>query len=541
MMQGTGRIGIKLIERGQNLIEPGLPLGGGFGAFDGGPHASGIIIALRASWLALAVPAAALVAFGLSLTGSFHFDDYSLFSDPLISSPQGWYEVFEPLHTRPLTYLTFWINHQLGGSNPFGYHLVNLLLHAACAFLVLRCLEKLIPARAAWIGALIFAIHPIQTEPVNYVFARSTLLMTLFVLLSCRAWLSGRAWVAVAWFGAALLSKEECVTFPLFLALLEWTRSRRWRPIAWMLALALAAGLRTMWATRVIAGSGAGVGAGISPFEYASMQGIAILRYLRLIVIPWGFTVDADLGTPATWLRIAAWIGVALLAGLALWRIKGAGLWLLGGLILLAASSTLFPAADLAVDRRMYLPMLAFTAAIGLILEHRTVWVVGLAVVLAAVSLHYSQAWTTEESLWREAVAQAPLKVRPKRQLARATGPAEARLLLEEAKGLAPEDPGVASDLGRLYLRQGNPALALGEFGRALALLPTDAGAISDRASALAGLGDAATAKLEYGRALKFDRCYAGALYALRKLGEPRPIPSDCRYSAEVKALLESR
>ncbi|MDQ2945773.1 MAG: hypothetical protein M3Y27_07500, partial [Acidobacteriota bacterium] len=62
---------------------------------------------------------AALCAFGASLAGSFHLDDYSLFSQDL----------WRPLDIRPLTYFTFWINHELGGQNPVGYHAVNLGLH----------------------------------------------------------------------------------------------------------------------------------------------------------------------------------------------------------------------------------------------------------------------------------------------------------------------------------------------------------------------------------------------------------------------------
>jgi hypothetical protein len=61
--------------------------------------------------------AAALAAFGLTAAGSFHFDDYSLFSDPAITSPDGWMEVWRAARTRPLTYFTLWLNYQAGGAN----------------------------------------------------------------------------------------------------------------------------------------------------------------------------------------------------------------------------------------------------------------------------------------------------------------------------------------------------------------------------------------------------------------------------------------
>jgi tetratricopeptide (TPR) repeat protein len=482
--------------------------------------------------LRIFVLAVALVAFGAAPAGSFHYDDFSLFADPLVSSPRGWYEVFEPLHTRPLTYLTFWLNYQAGGTAAWGYLLVNLLLHLGCALLAFECLRRMLdrPETAA-VAAALFAANPVQAEAVNYVFARTTLLMALFCLLSLREWLRSRDWAAVAWFAAALLCKEEAVAFPLFLA--GWSRDRRrWKPLAAMLALAAVAGLRTVWAARAIAGSGAGAQAGISPLDYASMQGIAILRYLRLLVLPWGFTPDPDLGSPAPWLRGAAW---ATVLGLLWWQRRNP--WVTGAALLLAPTSTFLPAADLAVDRRMYLPLFALAPVAA-----RFRFAGCAILIFAAVSLHYTvSVWRTDESLWRNAVRRAPAKTRPLRQLARTVAPAEATGLLEKAKGIQPDDPGVASDLGRMYLRTGRPGLALPEFGRALAAAPSDPMAISNRAAALVALGDAATARSEYRRALGIDPCFADALFALKQLGDASPIPPGCRFSAEVQALLDHR
>jgi protein O-mannosyl-transferase len=73
------------------------------------------------------------------------------------------------------------------------------------------------PSRAADYAALIFAVHPLQTEAVNYVWARANLLMTTLCLLALREWLRDRGWCAVAWFGLALLAKQECVALPVLL------------------------------------------------------------------------------------------------------------------------------------------------------------------------------------------------------------------------------------------------------------------------------------------------------------------------------------
>ena len=166
-----------------------------------------------------------LFSFGRAVNAPFHFDDYALLVDPVIQSPAGGLEVWRPMQTRPLTYFTFWLNWRLGGFDPIGFHAVNLAIHIVSSFLVLLCLRRLMPERAAFIAAFVFAIHPVQTEAVVYVFARSTLLSSCLAFAAFLSWLRGRHWMAVAWFAAALLAKEEVAAFPVFLGLLHLTIS----------------------------------------------------------------------------------------------------------------------------------------------------------------------------------------------------------------------------------------------------------------------------------------------------------------------------
>ena len=154
---------------------------------------------MRARLLLLA---AALVAFGASLGSGFHFDDYAIFADPALTSPRRLARgVARCAQTRPLTYLTFWLNCQSGGGDPAGYHVFNLLLHLGAVLLLYECLRRLLPERAALVAAALFALHPVQAEAVNYVWARSILLATVFCLLSLRAWLR-RAAVDARWRGS---------------------------------------------------------------------------------------------------------------------------------------------------------------------------------------------------------------------------------------------------------------------------------------------------------------------------------------------------
>jgi tetratricopeptide (TPR) repeat protein len=433
----------------------------------------------------------------------------------------------------------------LGDGNPAGYHAVNLALHLAAILLLWDALGRLLPLNARLIATAIFAVHPFQAEPVNYIFARSTLLATVLCLAALRSWTRGRGWWAVACFGSALLAKEECVAFPVFLLLLSLPLSRKSKelwPITAMFALSFAAGLRVLLAAKTTPGSGAGAQAAVSWQTYLLTEGQVILRYFRMLVLPWGFTVDPDIPVPPLWLGALAWIAVLGLAWLA-WRLRNrsrAGVWFIGGLVLLLPSSSIFPANDLAADYRMYLPMIGFAASIGVLLERaRPVYLAAAMFALVFFSFVRTAAWQTEESLWADAVQKSPAKVRPRIQLARAVEPNRALEILEQAQRMAPDDPQIPSEEGRVYLSLGNPGQALVEFGRTLALTPRSADAFNNRGAALLGLNQRDAAMQDFERALALDPCQFNARLNLRHLGVFVPTPARCKLTAEQKSALE--
>lgn len=455
---------------------------------------------------------AALAAFGASLGSGFHFDDYAIFSDASLQSTRGWLEIWSLRQTRPLTYLSFWLN----GRDPVAMHAVNLLLHLTAVLLAFECLRRLLPERVALIAAAIFAVHPLQAESVDYIWGRSIVLAAVFCFASMLAWITGRRWLAVALFAAALLAKEEVAAFPVFLLILDHRRDRP--KIAIMLALALAAGLRVIYATAVTPGAPAGVQAGITPWHYFLAQGVVIWRYIRMLAVPFGFTVDPEIAVPPVAVGLAGWAAIGL--GLAVAPLGKLRPWLAGAVVLLLPSSSIFPAADLAADRRMYLPLFAFAAA-GAMLMARAHWrwvPVTAVAAFAVLGMARTQVWLSDERLWREAVEAAPDKVRPRIQLSRNVPPAEGLQLLAGARRLAPNDPSVAAETGKALLASGQPAQALSEFGRALALAPRDANNYNNRGVALAALGQDAAARLDFQRALALDPALAAARDNLAKL-----------------------
>jgi tetratricopeptide (TPR) repeat protein len=523
MVQRARRGRIHRVQYFQDLRNARLALGGGLGFRGRFCHTENINLS-RPKLLLLA---AGFAAFVLSLWGSFHFDDYSVLTG----------NVFHTLSTRPLTALTFWFSRALGDVNPLDYHAINLALHLAAILLLYDVLRPLIPARAAFIAALIFAIHPIQAETVNYVFARSTSLDTVLCLAALRAWLRGRHWRAAVWFAAALLAKEESVSFPILLLLLTVSISpAAWKvklkPIAAMLFLALAAGLWVFIEANITPGSQGAAHAGISWHDYLLTQGPVILRYLRLLIIPWGFNVDSDIPIPPVWLGVGAWLLIAALIAVAARRFArvGPGFWFIAGIVLLLPSSSIFAASDLAADRRMYLPMIAFAACVGLLLQHvKPAVAVAIAVLPIGLSIQRTLVWQTEQSLWTDAVEKSPNKVRTKIQLARYSDPPRALDLLEQARKLAPEDPRIPTEAGRICLQTRDYARAYSEFGRALALEPGSAEALNNRGVALRAMGRNDAARQDFERALAIDPCQHDARANLASLGVNRPSPTDCR------------
>ncbi len=438
-----------------------------------------------------------LLAFGASVTHGFHLDDYAVVHGP------DWNQ----WQTRPLTGLSFAVNSKLS-ENPPLWHLVSLTGHVAAVLLLYQVLLFLLPEQTALLAAAIFAVHPLQAETVAYVFSRATIFSTLFSLGAFLAWRRDRPWLAVASLALAILSKEDCAAVPLVILAMERPRNRR-RVIALtaMFSAVIAAAVHSVLVTRAIAGSGAGYSAGSSPLLYLLNQGFVIIRYLRLLIFPYGFTVDAEIHVTAG-AAIVSWIAVIALGVFAARNNR----YVLAGLLLLIPSSSIVPLADLSADHRMYLPMIAFAPGLALWLGRLPKWTgVVVVLVLVGISAERMGVWGNEERLWTEAVERAPDKLRPRIQLARAVGPKRALAILQDTKPSYPNSSEVNGELGRVYLELGHPELALAEFGTVLGRNPRDPHAMNNRGVALRALGQEAAARQDFERALKLDSCLEDA------------------------------
>ncbi|HYR83022.1 MAG TPA: tetratricopeptide repeat protein [Terriglobia bacterium] len=166
---------------------------------------------------------AGILLFGASFNDPFHFDDTLITGDSNVTNPARWSHFFNPLYLRQFTFFSFYLNHLVGGVDPAGYHLVNVALHIANAVLLFFLLGRFFERWIAIAAAAVFLVHPIQTEPVLYVYQRSILLACFFSLLGLIALVERRHWLAVLFFFLAFEGKESAIAVPLAVAVLVGT------------------------------------------------------------------------------------------------------------------------------------------------------------------------------------------------------------------------------------------------------------------------------------------------------------------------------
>jgi len=168
-------------------------------------------------------------------------DDIYITTSPCIIGPLGLKEIWttNAADISPLTLTTFWVEHALWGLPPLPYHLVNVLMHGACAVALWRVLRSLrVPG--AWLGAALWALHPVQVESVAWITETKNAQSGLFFLLSILffvRWLRAgenqkrNSWnyVLTLLFAAlAMASKSSTVVLPVVLCLCAWWIEGRW-------------------------------------------------------------------------------------------------------------------------------------------------------------------------------------------------------------------------------------------------------------------------------------------------------------------------
>jgi len=213
-------------------------------------------------WSILLVAAVFLVYQPVWRAGFIWDDDYHLTANPCIIGPLGLKEIWTTSAAMyyPLVLTTFWVEHALWGLDPLGYHLVNILLHGAGAILLWRVLRRL-AVPGAWLGAALWALHPVQVESVAWITETKNTQSGMFYLLAILFFLK---WhdappaakrppllyaLALACATLAMLSKSSTVMLPVVLGLCAWWHHERWswRAVAWLAPFFLISAVVGAW------------------------------------------------------------------------------------------------------------------------------------------------------------------------------------------------------------------------------------------------------------------------------------------------------
>jgi len=409
----------------------------------------------------------------------------------------------------PLMHSAFWVMHRLWGDATLGYHLVNIVLYATSAWLLLALLRRLaIPG--ALFAAFLFALHPVQVESVAWITELKNTLSTLFYLLAAHAYLRfdetrrPAAWgTAAAWFVAGLLTKTVIATLPFSLAVVLWWKrgSLTWqkdvRPLLPLVALGIAGGLTTAWVERTYIGA-TGSEFNFSAIERILIAGRAVCFYAAQLVWPANlmFTYPRWTVSQAVWWQylFPASVGAALFLS---WRLRDRTRAPLAALLLYGIALgpalgfvNIFPFIySFVADHFQYTATLAgltFLAAVSSTLAARYIsssWVrtaiAGVVLApLAVLTWQLSHQYVSAEVLYRSTIARNPSAWMSYQNLGGmmlGTSGAdleEAASLIRESLRLRPGNAEAYNNLGYYYQRRGDPAAARKHYEEAVRLEP---------------------------------------------------------------------
>jgi tetratricopeptide (TPR) repeat protein len=505
---------------------------------------------------------ATFVAYLPCLRGEFLWDDAGHVTAPALQTWSGLVRIWvEPGVTQqyyPLLHSAFWLEHRLWGDATLGYHLINVLWHAASAALLVAILRHL-AITGALLAGLVFAVHPVAVESVAWISEQKNTLSTVFALAAVLAWVrfddthQRRHYVtATLWFLAALLTKTVTATVPAALLVIAWWRRGRltWRgdvmPLLPWLALGAVAGLSTRWFEAHQIGA-AGDEFSLSVVERFLLAGRVGWFYLGKLVFPVGlaffyprWTIDS--ASVWSWLFFAATLG---LLAFGVWgsrrsRAPLAATLLYGGALFpVLGFFNVYPFVfSYVADHFQYLAsvaMIAFlcgSAAHGLArlqAPRRLRFASGGALLLGLGALTWQQSKSYRDifSLYETTLARNPDSWVAHLNLGTALDDAgrteESLRHLQRALALKPDHPETLNSLGNVLNQLNRPAEALPLVQRALQREPRFAVAANTLGVTLMALGRDEDGRAAFQRAIKLDRTqslpHANLAWALARGG----------------------
>ena len=488
-------------------------------------------------------------------------DDVMLTGNPCIVGPLGLKEIWTTSYSDicPLTLTTLWAEHALWGLAPLPYHLMNILLHGVCALLLWRVL-RLLRVPGAWLGAALWALHPVNVASVAWVTEMKNTQSCLFYLLAILFFArtlktdnsgepTGRGW-NYGWmllFAAlAMASKSSTVVLPFVLCLCAWWMEGRWRwrnllKIGPVFLMSIVSGMASSWTQGVQL---AVVGASSWTQTWAERlvtAGDAIWFYLGKLVWPHPLIAiyprwQIEAGHGISYLPLLAVILVSLI----LWLKRDgwsrpcffAWTYFLAALLpVLGLAGMVYSRYSFVADHFQYLAAMGPLALAAAGMTRLADFVVpgrarlqlvagaGLLLILALCGWHRSWVYENQQTLWTDTLAKNPECWIAYDNLGFVSSQQgrtdEAIARFQKALELNPNAAETHSNLGRVLLQKGLINEALAEFQEALKIDPSVAVAHNNLGSALLQAGQMNDAITEFQKALVLNPNIAGARYNL--------------------------
>lgn len=507
---------------------------------------------------AAALAGLVLLAHVKALGGTFHYDDFhSLVDNPSVrdfgqvgayfSDPQTFSADPQKSMYRPLLLLSYALNYAVAGYEASIFIAVNVAIHLGCTLLV-WLIGRRLAEPAAWWAAALFAVHPLASEPVNYVSSRSESLAALWMLAAFYVHsLDRRLWqgVGLGLFVLGLLTKSVAVVLPALLLGRAWYRREPldWRGHLpyWATALAYVALLQ---AVGFLGSSLAAAPRGLA--DQWATQAKAWVYYLKLALLPHSLSVEHGFVVSGP-TDAVPWAAAALLASLA-WALGQRGrralFWGAWAAIALLPASVV-PLNVLVNEHRLYLAGvgLAFLLAplLGRVAAVRALGALPAALrrhgpaaltvaLLALMSMARSEVWRDAGRLWGDAAAKAPYMSRPQAQWGHAllqSGDRQgARAAFARAVALDPGHRAARTNLANMRYEEALSRRDSSAMRQVLAAYEAVVAADSTYGEALNGLGSASM----------FLGDTARAESAFRQLAKVRPNMAAAHYNLGLLA-----
>lgn len=495
--------------------------------------------------LALLLVAVTFIAYIPVIRGGFVWDDAELITqNPMVREGNGLQRIWftkEAFDYYPLTWSLFWLEWRLWGANAMGFHLVNILLHAANAVLVWLLLRRLrVPA--SWLAGLVFAIHPVNVATVAWISEHKNTLSMLFFTTATLLYLkfdAERRWgcyvLALAAFLLALLAKTAVVMLPVVLLGCVWWLHRRvrWKDFLFTVpffGMSLVFGLVTIWFQFHRAMGGVTnraedllsrlVAAGWGPWFYLSK--IVWPFHLSAIYPKW--KVD-----PTVWISYLPGLTLAGCLALFWWKretwgrslLFGVGYFLVMLFPVLGFFNQAFFSISLVADHFQYFAMagvIALITAAGTVIfprlnqRSRSVGLslaVAVVMTLGAVTWARAAIYVQNRTLWEDTLKKNPdawlAHNNLGNELFHAGELPKAIEQYEEALRIEPDYPQAHKNLGIVLSEVGRGEEAIAHFQQALRIQPDYAEAHVELGIALGGMGKVQEAMAEFAEALRIN------------------------------------